>query len=370
MERCGDCEELRDWLRDALGGAVPEGDEQCLRKWLESSLARERERLEARHRELRCRFDALTGSEGDREAPCRLNVVLEEPRHMATAPQKGGFTGCFSALLISVPTIVFFLFCLSAVTGITGVVVYAAKAPGAPGTPDPYFGSLTKAWVTMYELSLANWVPVCRFMVETQGVGWMAVFLLYVHLLRASQLLFLGLVVGTTLAQGVGVDCGESMRLIFLGLRAALQPLAVTIWCGVVVTVLLCMILYASLAVHAVDPQLPLATTAKLATYFGSFPRTLLTVYEVGLGNWAPVCHMLMELLDQAWAAVFIAYANAVVSLEVVAVGLVANSVYAVCKPSDPLAAQEQQMPTALQRQMSPRASAGAARHCARHEVE
>merc|ERR1719223_1108717 len=42
--------------------------------------------------------------------------------------------------------------------------------------------------------------------------------------------------------------------------------------------------------------------------FFGSFTRSMLTMFEITLGNWIPPCRSLMEHITEGYAALFILY--------------------------------------------------------------
>jgi len=55
-----------------------------------------------------------------------------------------------------------------------------------------YFGSFSKSMVTMFELSLGNWVPVCRFLMQAFGEWYASIFIIYKLVVGFGVLKILG----------------------------------------------------------------------------------------------------------------------------------------------------------------------------------
>jgi len=56
------------------------------------------------------------------------------------------------------------------------------------------------------------------------------------------------------------------------------------------------------------DPSRDLDGRKLVFGYFGTFGRTFVTMYEISIGNWAPVCRMLMEEVSGWFGLFFILY--------------------------------------------------------------
>merc|ERR1719171_1919048 len=62
------------------------------------------------------------------------------------------------------------------------------------------------------------------------------------------------------------------------------------------------------LAPYIVDEEQPLEARKQVFSYFGTFTRATLTMFEVTLANWAPACRLLSNNVSEVYGLVFVLY--------------------------------------------------------------
>eukprot|EP00929_Paragymnodinium_shiwhaense_P016262 TRINITY_DN12451_c0_g3_i2.p1 TRINITY_DN12451_c0_g3~~TRINITY_DN12451_c0_g3_i2.p1 ORF type:complete len:669 (-),score=116.82 TRINITY_DN12451_c0_g3_i2:19-1908(-) len=84
------------------------------------------------------------------------------------------------------------------------------------------------------------------------------------------------------------------------------------------------------------DEERPLEVRHEVFQYFGTFSRTMLTMFELTLGNWVPVSRMLMEKVSE-WYVLFTFFHKCVVGFAVVNVinGVFLQKTFAVAAADD-----------------------------------
>ena len=57
-----------------------------------------------------------------------------------------------------------------------------------------------------------------------------------------------------------------------------------------------------------IDPDVDEVKKFEVFRYYGTFTKTLLTMFEVLFANWAPACRVLMDNVSEWYSTVFIIY--------------------------------------------------------------
>lgn len=100
----------------------------------------------------------------------------------------------------------------------------------------------------------------------------------------------------------------DSLHLLISSIKASLSVL---IWSAVLlvfVMVVVSLVLNAQLIFYVRGDEGPLDKRQEVYKYFGSFTRSMLTMFEITLGNWVPVCRLLLEHVHEGYAAFFVLY--------------------------------------------------------------
>merc|ERR1719336_3266904 len=64
---------------------------------------------------------------------------------------------------------------------------------------------------------------------------------------------------------------------------------------------MLALLLQTLLEVYILDEQKPKAARLEVFKFYGTFARTMLTMFEITLGNWMPPCRALVENVSEWW---------------------------------------------------------------------
>jgi len=83
-----------------------------------------------------------------------------------------------------------------------------------------------------------------------------------------------------------------------------LGSFSVLLWSVVLlalVQMLLALLLQSLLEVYILDEQKPEAARLQVFMFYGTFARTMLTMFEITLGNWMPPCRALVENVSEWW---------------------------------------------------------------------
>jgi len=97
----------------------------------------------------------------------------------------------------------------------------------------------------------------------------------------------------------------DSLYLLTTAMRGSF---AVLLWSVVVlglVQMLLSLFLQSLLEIYMVDEQKPKAERLQVFKFYGTFARSMLTMFEITLGNWMPPCRALVENVSEWWMLLF-----------------------------------------------------------------
>lgn len=92
---------------------------------------------------------------------------------------------------------------------------------------------------------------------------------------------------------------------------STIASLSVLIWSSVLLVLLMtavALVLGTLLRGYIEEESRPMDERLKLYKYFGSFTRSFLAVFEITLGNWVPICRMLLEDINEWYAYMIITY--------------------------------------------------------------
>merc|ERR1712007_377886 len=104
------------------------------------------------------------------------------------------------------------------------------------------------------------------------------------------------------------IESLDSLQVLIGSIRACGSVL---IWAAsvlVVVTILMGMFLNGFLEDYMTSNSESLTDRQQIYKYFGTFTRTMVTMYEITLGNWVPVTRLLMEDVSQVYGPVILFY--------------------------------------------------------------
>jgi len=152
--------------------------------------------------------------------------------------------------------------------------------------------------------SVWNWfdtLVVSSWLAEQSGL---ANLILNPNLLRALRIVRL-----VRLARLVTIiEALDSLQVLIGSIKACVSVL---IWSAVVlflVTLLMGMFLNGFLEDYMTSNSNALGDKQQIYKYFGTFSRTMVTMYEITLGNWVPVTRLLMENVSQVYGPVILSY--------------------------------------------------------------
>merc|ERR1712150_223627 len=95
-----------------------------------------------------------------------------------------------------------------------------------------------------------------------------------------------------------------------MGMTTALEGSLKTL-CWAIVVLFTGQVLFALVVSHAcymffLDPSVPVALRQEVFVYFGTFDRAMLSMFEVTLANWPPICRTMQENVGDGWWVFFV----------------------------------------------------------------
>lgn len=132
------------------------------------------------------------------------------------------------------------------------------------------------------------------------------------RLARLVRLLRLGRLVRT-------VTAFDSLFLMTTAMRGSVSVLVWTMVLLVLVLMMCALMLQVSVEPYINDENMDPARSTEIFKYYGSFARTMLTMFEITLGNWLPPCRALVENINE-WFIIFFICHKLVIGFSVVAV--------------------------------------------------
>eukprot|EP00812_Abedinium_dasypus_P005562 NODE_1698_length_1080_cov_271.745366.p1 GENE.NODE_1698_length_1080_cov_271.745366~~NODE_1698_length_1080_cov_271.745366.p1 ORF type:complete len:337 (-),score=120.11 NODE_1698_length_1080_cov_271.745366:52-963(-) len=105
------------------------------------------------------------------------------------------------------------------------------------------------------------------------------------------------------------VQALDTLQILVLSIKACVS---IGVWSGCALMGIMTMVgifLNGQLADYITDEAgLDYETRSSLYSYFGSYTRSLLTMFEITLGNFVPVCRLLLENVNEGYAALICIY--------------------------------------------------------------
>jgi len=93
----------------------------------------------------------------------------------------------------------------------------------------------------------------------------------------------------------------DSLYLMTTAMRGSFSVLLWSIVLLALVQMLLALFLQSLLEVYILDETKPEAARIQVFKFYGTFARTMLTMFEITLGNWMPPCRALVENVNELW---------------------------------------------------------------------
>jgi Ca2+-binding EF-hand superfamily protein len=111
----------------------------------------------------------------------------------------------------------------------------------------------------------------------------------------------------------------DSLYLMTTAMRGSFSVLLWSVVLLSLVQMLLALFLQSLLEVYILDEQKPEAARFQVFKFYGTFSRTMLTMFEMTLGNWMPPCRALVENVNEWWM-LFSLFHKMVIGFSVVSV--------------------------------------------------
>lgn len=130
----------------------------------------------------------------------------------------------------------------------------------------------------------------------------------------------------------------DSLHLILASIAGSVSILLWSMAILVVVMVVVSLFLGFAVQGYLLDEQYDRASQLEVYTYFGTFSRSMLSMFEMTIGNWVPVTRVMMENVSEWYASLFIMY-QCVVGFAVVKVitGVFLHETFKVAASDDEL---------------------------------
>jgi hypothetical protein len=100
----------------------------------------------------------------------------------------------------------------------------------------------------------------------------------------------------------------DSLSIMIGSLKASVSvmfwSISLIVWMQLGVAILFCQVLEPFITDESNDPE----KVRRVYEYFGTFTRSWLSLCEITLGNWAPVCRLLTENVSELWFPVIMLY--------------------------------------------------------------
>jgi len=151
------------------------------------------------------------------------------------------------------------------------------------------------------------------------------------------------------------IEAMDSLQVLIGSMRACVSVLCWSACVLLVITIIAGMFLNGFLEFYMTSNSELLSDKQQVYKYFGSFTRTMVTMYEVTLGNWVPVIRLLMENVSQVYGPVLLLY-RFVIGFAVVKVitGVFLHETFKVAASDDNLMVLQKRRQTAkLRKKMS-----------------
>jgi len=160
--------------------------------------------------------------------------------------------------------------------------------------------------------NLIDTVIVLAWVVSTFGSASLPFDLLLLRLLRLARLMRLLRLVRT-------IQMLDSLYLMTTAMRGSVYILFWAVILLAAVQTVIALFLQAMLADYILDESKPEERRMEVYMFYGTFARTMLTMFEITLGNWMPPCRALVENVSE-WYMLFSLTHKLVIGFSVVTV--------------------------------------------------
>lgn len=100
----------------------------------------------------------------------------------------------------------------------------------------------------------------------------------------------------------------DTLLLMIASIKASISVL---LWGTILLVTIMMMTslcLNSMLVPNMLDTSMPIEDRRTLFLYFGSISRSMITMYEITLGNWVPPCRALMETVSEWYGVIIVVY--------------------------------------------------------------
>eukprot|EP00929_Paragymnodinium_shiwhaense_P024205 TRINITY_DN14971_c0_g1_i1.p1 TRINITY_DN14971_c0_g1~~TRINITY_DN14971_c0_g1_i1.p1 ORF type:complete len:640 (-),score=159.25 TRINITY_DN14971_c0_g1_i1:378-2297(-) len=104
------------------------------------------------------------------------------------------------------------------------------------------------------------------------------------------------------------VQALDALQLLIGSIMASVSVLMWSIMILLMLETLVAMVLHQLLADEIMNENRSIESRLKLFQYFGSFSRTMITMFEMTVGNWVVVCRLLMEDVSEWYGLAILVY--------------------------------------------------------------
>lgn len=132
----------------------------------------------------------------------------------------------------------------------------------------------------------------------------------------------------------------EGFDSLFIIIKAIKSSFSVLVWATIILATLLliCSLCMSSFIADYLENVDKPGDKKKVYEYFGTFTRSLVTIFEISFASHVPVCRVLMENVHEAYAIFFMVYKLAVgLSVFKVITGVFLHETFKVCSEDDEL---------------------------------
>eukprot|EP00930_Biecheleria_cincta_P034907 TRINITY_DN24056_c0_g1_i1.p1 TRINITY_DN24056_c0_g1~~TRINITY_DN24056_c0_g1_i1.p1 ORF type:complete len:601 (-),score=117.80 TRINITY_DN24056_c0_g1_i1:75-1787(-) len=100
----------------------------------------------------------------------------------------------------------------------------------------------------------------------------------------------------------------QSLQLLLKCLAASLSTLGWSLCVILILQCIMAMTLASQLADFMNDADVDIGTRKAIFRYYGTFTKTMMTMFEILYANWIPACRILIDNMGEGWAFFFVLY--------------------------------------------------------------
>lgn len=100
----------------------------------------------------------------------------------------------------------------------------------------------------------------------------------------------------------------QSLQLLLKCLAASLSTLGWSLCVILILQCIMAMTLASQLSDFMADADVDVATRKAIFRYYGTFTKTMMTMFELLYANWIPACRILIDNMGEGWAFFFVLY--------------------------------------------------------------